>query len=764
MRKVILPILKTTLLLIFALTLGQTINAQVQSTLCGKYEAIQSDNGLYTVNNNIWGSDAAQCIDYYGGAGFVVAKSDLSNENDVASYPFLGAGCHWGNCSDEGYGLPIPANEICSAPVHYKVNSFRPWGKYNVMIEGWLLPQGRTTDDGYAGGCEILIGLDYVGGMGPCGNSYGTFMGYEMYWCDWAGWNFVQFVKTGQSVADIDFKDFLNKSIEMGWCGADWNLHNMQAGFEIMKGGTGLATEEFTFSVETGTNCGVVDNCKDAPVNQVNTRVEAENFCLAGDVEVADCNGTSYVGWIDDLDWMVYKMNIPTAGEYTVTYSVASVNGGTIQLENQGGVPSYGTVQVPATGDWCSFSTVSHKVNLDAGEQSIAIAAPVGGWNIDWFEVSKGVDECVAVNVPARVEAENYCDASGVEVEPCSEGGSNVGWINAGDWMSYKINAPVAGTYAVNYRVASFSGEGAFNLEVNGANVGSKTMPNTGAWQNWETISHTVQLNAGEQDVVVKATAGGWNINWIEFTNDEPGFKLTITTTGNGSGTVTKSPDKVSYDNGDVVTLTAIAAAGSQFNGWSGDASGALATTIITMNGNKNVEANFSGESNNCDAPSAITTPFSFTGEGKQCWVTSDELGVINSWGLDKLEINGQDYTNAWADGAYPAKIDGKYYITLESTITWGHFEASGSGAKSAAGIDEFVTEFVVYPNPAQNSLYVQLMEQEKNATLKIIDMTGKVLMSQEVLEIQSIVDLSGFESGVYMIKVNNTTKRFMKK
>jgi len=78
----------------------------------------------------------------------------------------------------------------------------------------------------------------------------------------------------------------------------------------------------------------------------------------------------------------------------------------------------------------------------------------------------------------------------------------------------------------------------------------------------------------------------------------------TIPTRSNGSGSytlsisaingaITKSPDKATYTNGEVVTLSAIASSGYSFSSWSGDASGTNATTTVTMNGDKSVSASF---------------------------------------------------------------------------------------------------------------------------------------------------------------------------
>jgi len=73
------------------------------------------------------------------------------------------------------------------------------------------------------------------------------------------------------------------------------------------------------------------------------------------------------------------------------------------------------------------------------------------------------------------------------------------------------------------------------------------------------------------------------------FTQDE--YTLTVTTVGDGS--VGKSPDQATYLYGDSVTLTATAAEGWLFNGWSGDLTSSVSPDSITMDGDKTVTATF---------------------------------------------------------------------------------------------------------------------------------------------------------------------------
>jgi beta-glucanase (GH16 family) len=118
------------------------------------------------------------------------------------------------------------------------------------------------------------------------------------------------------------------------------------------------------------------------------------------------------------------------------------------------------------------------------------------------------------------IEAESYDAMSGVQTESCSEGGLNVGWIDTGDWMAYPAITFTGGTYKIEYRVASpnTGGKLSADLDAGAIQLGQVTIPNTGGWQNWTTVSHTVTIPAGSHRFGIYAAQGGWNINWIKIT------------------------------------------------------------------------------------------------------------------------------------------------------------------------------------------------------------------------------------------------------
>jgi endoglucanase len=138
------------------------------------------------------------------------------------------------------------------------------------------------------------------------------------------------------------------------------------------------------------------------------------------------------------------------------------------------------------------------------------------------------------VNLPGTVQAENYTAMSGIQTETCSEGGLNVGYIESGDWMDYSVNPTSSGSYTISLRVASTGTTGICQIKKGSTVLATVNIPNTGGWQNWTTVSATVNLTTGTQTIRLQATGSGWNINWWSAATStqtnkllNPGFETT---------------------------------------------------------------------------------------------------------------------------------------------------------------------------------------------------------------------------------------------
>ena len=71
---------------------------------------------------------------------------------------------------------------------------------------------------------------------------------------------------------------------------------------------------------------------------------------------------------------------------------------------------------------------------------------------------------------------------------------------SASEWLNYTVNVATAGSYQLALRVASPGTGGTFHVDFGGVNVtGRMTIPNTGGWVSWQTMTTNVQLTAGQQ-------------------------------------------------------------------------------------------------------------------------------------------------------------------------------------------------------------------------------------------------------------------------
>ena len=76
---------------------------------------------------------------------------------------------------------------------------------------------------------------------------------------------------------------------------------------------------------------------------------------------------------------------------------------------------------------------------------------------------------------------------------------------------------------------------------------------------------------------------------------------------------------------------------------------------------------------------------------------------------------------------------------------------------------------FYLYPNPANNSITIEAQHllSNQNNVLSIYNTHGQLMLEQNIKQSKTQIDISGFATGVYILKLNNETsievKRFVK-
>jgi hypothetical protein len=107
------------------------------------------------------------------------------------------------------------------------------------------------------------------------------------------------------------------------------------------------------------------------------------------DVEAcSDVGGGFDAGWLRLGEYIEYTVDVPTAGTYTIDTRVASLSaGGTFYLAFNG-TNQTGTVNVPPTGGWQVWTTVSANATLGAGVQTMRFVPTGGEFNVNYFDIS----------------------------------------------------------------------------------------------------------------------------------------------------------------------------------------------------------------------------------------------------------------------------------------------------------------------------------------------------------------------------------------
>jgi cellulose 1,4-beta-cellobiosidase len=211
--------------------------------------------GVYTVQNNEWGSGAAECLAVGSSGGFTVTRSAMANSASGApgGYPSIYRGCHWDACTPRS-GLPVPVTALLSpGTVTTTWATAQPGtGAYDVAYDIWFNRAPGTS--GQPDGAELMIWLNHNGPVRPFGSKVSTAaIGGRPYdvWFGKQAWNTISYsMVTGTtSVRDLDIGQFAADALRRGYIGKSWYLIDVEAGFELWQGGAGLATDSFAVNV-----------------------------------------------------------------------------------------------------------------------------------------------------------------------------------------------------------------------------------------------------------------------------------------------------------------------------------------------------------------------------------------------------------------------------------------------------------------------------------------------------------------------------------
>jgi len=232
-----------------------------------------------------------------------------------------------------------------------------------------------------------------------------------------------------------------------------------------------------------------------------------------------------------------------SGNEITITATAQAQNGTIVSVEFFYDGKSIGIDNVaPYSINYMPVSSGSHTItatvtdsqgNKRSSEVSITIYVPQGPYKGSPWPI------------PGMIEAEHY-DEGGegfayheantngneglatlrndeVDIEQTGDvsGSYNVGYILSGEWLEYTVNVTATDKYDLNLRVAADGAGRTFHVEMDNEDItGDIIVPNTGGWQNWETVTvPNIDLTSGKKVMRVVFDSDYMNLNWLEFKN-----------------------------------------------------------------------------------------------------------------------------------------------------------------------------------------------------------------------------------------------------
>ncbi|CAM1362881.1 exported hypothetical protein [Tenacibaculum litopenaei] len=337
------------------------------------------------------------------------------------------------------------------------------------------------------------------------------------------------------------------------------------------------------------------------------------------------------------------------------------------------------------------------------------------------------------------------------------------GWSGA----ATGTNATVSVTMDADKTVTAMFSKIQRTLTINATNGTVSTNPNptNGKYADGVVVSLTATPAAGYQFDGWSGAATGTNAT-VSVTMDADKTvtamfsKIQRTLTVNATnGTVSTNPNPTNgkYAHGTVVSLTATPAAGYQFDGWSGAASGSNTTVSITMDADKTVTALFSKIQRtltiNATNGTVSTNPNPVNGTYANGAVVVLTPTPANGYSFVRwvYGVTGSSSTQTSTSATLSITMNANMTVTAEFDTT-------------ASVDDETVLKnFEVYPNPAVE--IVRLKLNGRVARVEVFDLKGQRIKLSKAKEIQ-VGDLA---VGVYMVKVTTEdgkqgVKRFIKK
>ncbi|HAS43747.1 MAG TPA: hypothetical protein DCS93_24915 [Microscillaceae bacterium] len=376
-----------------------------------------------------------------------------------------------------------------------------------------------------------------------------------------------------------------------------------------------------------------------------------------------------------------------------------------------------------------------------------------------------------AINIPGRIEAENFTNQSGIQTENTTDagGGQNVGYVNNGDFVEYAINATSVGRYDLDFRVASATSGGKITISSNGNVLGSVNVANTGGWQNWATVSSRINLPAGAQTLRFDFSGTAnylLNINYVDANLVATPVTTTLApihdTYLQGSTNINHNILRVEAGNRVSYLMFDL----SKINGTITNAK--LKLTCNSDPGNGNLVIALGNQSNWTESNlSGNNKPNTATNLGNLN--TSYAIGTTYTWNLNASAINkGGNISlivsqTGGNDVAFAASENTTFAPQLEITYTPSGTSSNARTTVEAASqqVERFFNKSQLYPNPStQGVCYLNLKGHSNKVNIRVFNALGKLVYEGISQEKQVRIESQRLQKpGTYFVQIQSNRK-----
>ncbi|MFW5656364.1 MAG: carbohydrate-binding protein [Bacteroidota bacterium] len=150
------------------------------------------------------------------------------------------------------------------------------------------------------------------------------------------------------------------------------------------------------------TNLAVENTLPEPTIFAIPGTVDAEQFTINRGMELeatSDDGGGFNLGYIDPGDWLEFEIEVADTGYYSGLVRVAAAsNTGQLLIQTPDGEKlNQDTIDVPVTGDWQTWESVSTEIILNKGRQRLRLKALTANFNLNWvsFEYNRTLEASV---------------------------------------------------------------------------------------------------------------------------------------------------------------------------------------------------------------------------------------------------------------------------------------------------------------------------------------------------------------------------------